>query len=101
MSNSLDPDQVRHFVGPDLDLNICKGYQQITLVGKELKVYNYMISMMKPADTHLSQMDFPTLISRTSPFPQFKGVGWYFPFFSNLMKKVNKQCLLDTPRKSQ
>ena len=31
MSNSLDPDQGRHFVQ-----TVCKGYQQTTLVGKEL-----------------------------------------------------------------
>ena len=55
MSNSLDPDQARHFVGPDLGQNclqgltaddkmsgwiwvqtVCKGYQQTTKVGKEL-----------------------------------------------------------------
>ena len=27
VSNSLDPDQAQHFVRPDLDPNICKGYQ--------------------------------------------------------------------------
>ena len=56
MSNSLDPDQARHFVGPDLGLNclqglsadnkmsdwiwvqtVCKGYQQTTKVGKRVK----------------------------------------------------------------
>ena len=55
VSNSLDPDQARHFVGPDLGPNclqglsadnkmsgwiwvqtVCKGYQQTTKVGKEL-----------------------------------------------------------------
>ena len=36
VSNSLDPDQARHFVGPDLGPNCCKGYQQMTLVGNEL-----------------------------------------------------------------
>ena len=36
MSNSLDPDQAQRFVGPDLGPNCCKGYQQTTLVGKEL-----------------------------------------------------------------
>ena len=35
LSNSLDPDQVRRSVGHDLVLNVCKGYQQTTLVGKE------------------------------------------------------------------
>ena len=30
MSNSLDPDQARHFVGPVLGRN-CKDYQQMTL----------------------------------------------------------------------
>ena len=32
VSNSLDPDQARHFAGPDLGLNCLKGYQQMTLV---------------------------------------------------------------------
>ena len=30
MSNSLDPDQDRHSVGPELGPNVCKGYQQTT-----------------------------------------------------------------------
>ena len=34
-SNILDPVQVRHFVWPNKGPN-CKGYQQVTLVGKEL-----------------------------------------------------------------
>ena len=39
VSNSLDPDQARHFVGPDLGPNClqnCKSYQQMTKVGKDL-----------------------------------------------------------------
>ena len=35
VSNNLDPDQARHYVGPDLGPK-CLGYQQTTLVGKEL-----------------------------------------------------------------
>ena len=34
--NRLDPVQARHIVGPDLGPN-CKGYQQMTLGGKELR----------------------------------------------------------------
>ena len=34
-SNSLDPDQAQLFVGPDLGLNCCQGYQQSTQVDKE------------------------------------------------------------------
>ena len=35
VSNSLDPDQARHFVGPDLGpKTICKCYQQTTVAGK-------------------------------------------------------------------
>ena len=33
MSNSLDPCQTQHFVGPDLVQTVCKGYPQMTLVG--------------------------------------------------------------------
>ena len=38
MLNSLDPDQARYFVGPDLGTNCLQRYQQTTLlvVGKEL-----------------------------------------------------------------
>ena len=40
MSNSLDPDQApdqaRHFVGSDLGQNVCKSYQEMTLVDSEL-----------------------------------------------------------------
>ena len=56
MSNKLNPDQARHFVGPDLGPNclqrssaddtskqsgsklFAKGYQQTSLVGKELSL---------------------------------------------------------------
>ena len=36
MSNSLDLDQARQNVGPDLGPNFCKSYQQTTIVCKEL-----------------------------------------------------------------
>ena len=36
MSNSLDPDQYRHFVGPDWVQIVCKIYQQTTQVAKVL-----------------------------------------------------------------
>ena len=35
VSNSFDPDQVRHVVGPDLVQTVCKDYQQTALVDKE------------------------------------------------------------------
>ena len=38
VSNSLDPDQARHFVEPDLGPNCCKGHQLMTLVGKEINL---------------------------------------------------------------
>ena len=38
MSNHLDPDQARHFVGLDLVQTVCKGYQQTALEGKELNL---------------------------------------------------------------
>ena len=40
VSNSLDPDHARPFFGPDLAPNCCEDYQQMTLVGKELKKNN-------------------------------------------------------------
>ena len=36
MSNSFDPDQARHFVGRDLGPSCVQGYQQTTLVAKEM-----------------------------------------------------------------
>ena len=40
MLNRLDPDQARHFVGPDLGPNcLHKSYQQTTLGDKELNMY--------------------------------------------------------------
>ena len=44
MSNSLDPDQARHFVRPDRLQTVCKGYQQTILhvVGKELSMQFYL-----------------------------------------------------------
>ena len=35
VSKSWDPDQARHFVGPDLDPNCLQDYQQTTLACKE------------------------------------------------------------------
>ena len=46
VSNSLDPDQTRHIVGPDLGLNFCKDYQQMSLVGKELYYLNALYSIL-------------------------------------------------------
>ena len=37
MSNSLDPDQARQNVGPDLGPTCFKGYKQAILTSKELK----------------------------------------------------------------
>ena len=36
MSNNLDPDQARHFVGPDLDPNCLQRLQKLPLAGKEV-----------------------------------------------------------------
>ena len=39
LSKCLDPDQERHFVGPDLGLNSCKDYLQKTkVVASKIKV---------------------------------------------------------------
>ena len=39
MCNSLDPDQAQQFVGSDLGLTVCQGYQHLTAV----KVLNIML----------------------------------------------------------
>ena len=36
MSNSSNPGHVKHFVSQELDQTVCKGYQQMKLVDKEL-----------------------------------------------------------------
>ena len=41
MSISLDPHQARQEVGPDLGQTVCKGYQQMTLAGKGLRLEFY------------------------------------------------------------
>ena len=33
VSNSLDPDQAGHYIGPDLGPSCLQGYQQMTKVG--------------------------------------------------------------------
>ena len=38
MANSLDADQARRSVVPNLGRTVCKRYQQTTLVGKKLKI---------------------------------------------------------------
>ena len=38
VSNRLDPDQSRRFVGPDLGQNCLQSYEQTTLEGKELSI---------------------------------------------------------------
>ena len=44
MSNSLDPDQDRHYVGPDLVPTVCNGYQQTTKVAtSRLRVKEVLI----------------------------------------------------------
>ena len=42
-SVSLDQDQAQHFVMPIWVHTVCKGYQQTTLVGKELKLNNEIL----------------------------------------------------------
>ena len=83
VSNSLDPDQSRHFVRPDLGPNyfqglsadnkmsgwiwvqtVCKGYQQTTKVGKELNT-------KKLVDTTLWLKPWLKLISLGYNFFQF------------------------------
>ena len=55
MSNSLDPDQARHFVRPDLGQIVCKGYQQTTSVGKAL---NHSFSSLSLKSMFLPQKIF-------------------------------------------
>ena len=61
VSNSLDSDQARRFVGLIWIQNVCQGYQQITPVGKVLNLHGlHSIELrFQPAFslTHLSQMD--------------------------------------------
>ena len=49
MSNSLDPDLARHFVGPDLDPNCLQRLSETTLAGKELrnKITENLISIFE------------------------------------------------------
>ena len=42
VSNNFDPYQDRHFVGPDLGPNFCKGYQQTTKVAAGIQRVKYI-----------------------------------------------------------
>ena len=44
VSNTLDLNQARHFVGPDPVPTLCKVYQQMTLVGNEYTRESLMIT---------------------------------------------------------
>ena len=57
MSNSLDPDQARHYVGPDLGPNCCEGHQQRTQVGKELNALSLQKYMAPLAYTQPVYLD--------------------------------------------
>ena len=49
VSNSLNPDQARRFVGPDLVQTVCKGYQQtanVAISGERVNCYRHMIKSM-------------------------------------------------------
>ena len=52
MSNSLDPDQARHFVWPDLGPNCLQKYQQMTMVGRVnyTRLYKNMFSALSSED---------------------------------------------------
>ena len=63
MSNSSDPDQNRHFVGPDLNLNclqkLSAGYQQTALVGRELTIVHIDTGQMHH---HSEMVPYVTMI---------------------------------------
>ena len=56
VSNSLDPDQAQHFVGPDRYQTVCKGYQQTTKVTAS-RQRNFLILLSGLSQFHLA----PTL----------------------------------------
>ena len=67
MSNSLDPDQARRFVRPDLGPNCLQGLSaddKSPLVGKELKYINHYpgkATVMKHNLRHLNKNRFETM----------------------------------------
>ena len=63
MENSLDPDQARHFVRPDLDPNCLQKLSAVdTIVGKELTFLFY---------SHLNQNIMLWVLQRTVSMGQF------------------------------
>ena len=56
MSNSLDPEQARHFVGLVWVQTVCKSYKQATLVGKELMCNNYYMNIIQVYGTNLDSL---------------------------------------------
>ena len=67
LANSLDPDQDRQSVGPDLEPNYLQMFSandklKSLLASEELKELKMGLL------THLNIMEFPTIIKWTSPF---------------------------------
>ena len=69
VTNSLDPDQVRHFVGPDLAQN-CLQWLSADNTSRQKKVKIVCVL------THLRRMEFSIFINWPSPF-----VRWCFSLF--------------------
>ena len=56
VSNSFDPVQDRHFVGPELGPTVCKGYQEATffIASSEEKVRTPGVLLKYKNDFHIS-----------------------------------------------
>ena len=113
VSNSLNPDQARHFAGPELSPNCLqglsadnkspiarylqkqrKGYNSLSVWSKLQQFLPFCGQMDSPYYhnlTNLSQMEFPTDINWTSPFPILGLLGGIFHLYLNLKRNFCMQ----------
>ena len=68
VSDSLNPDQAWHFVGPDLGWTVCKSYQQMTQVGR----VNKITLTLEFLNLTVTELVCPTKVS-SSIFSKFVG----------------------------
>ena len=64
LSNSLDPDQTRRSVRPDLDQTVCRGYQQ-TIAWVQSSIFSnaYILKSKRIKIYHIKGIGCPLLMS--------------------------------------
>ena len=77
VSNNSYPDQAQCFVRPDLTLiTVCKSYQQVTLVGKELSMFIEMLHLR-----HLNYIVRTFTLEKIVPQGRILNTGHHIIYF--------------------